>query len=332
MTGKSSEISQWDRYWSYGNIHSFSQVAGGNYEGAVAEFWKSSFEPLADGSHVLDIATGNGAVALLALEVADSLSKRYRISGTDLAGIDPARQVTDASVAEKLKRIEFHGRTPAEDLPFEDASVDMACSQFGLEYSDLSESGAELARVLRPGGRLAIIAHHHDSALLAATHRELDDLNYVLDEVKLYLRARNVLRAMAGASGPDKTAGKSASAKLERKRRSLQEAMERIQEAADRSENPAMLIGPARYIHEVFAMQGRSSPQAMQKWLDEAQQRVMANRQRLMDMVAAARNADDIQTLRRQLAESGLRDVDAEPFALADSTLLGWRIEARRCE
>lgn len=265
MTGKLKEISQWDRYWSYGNIHSFSQVAGGNYEGVVAEFWKSRFERLADGSHVLDIATGNGAVALFALEVAESVSKRYRISGTDLADIDPAARVTDSSVADKLGRIEFHGRTPAEDLPFEDASIDLVCSQFGLEYSDLSKSVGEIARVLRPGGRLAVIAHHHESTLLAATRRELDELQFVMDEVKLYLRAKNLLRAMAGSSGAQKSGGKSASSKLERKRRSLEEAMEQVQQAAGRSENPAMLVGPARYIREIFAMQGRSSPQVMQE-------------------------------------------------------------------
>lgn len=329
MNDKSKDNSQWDRYWSYGNIHSFSQVAGGNYEGTVAEFWRSRFERLADGSHVLDIATGNGAVALLALEVADSVSKSHRISGTDLADIDPARQVTDASVAGRLQRIEFHGRTPAENLPFEDASVDMACSQYGLEYSDLSKSVGEIARVLRPGGKVAVIAHHHDSVLLAATRRELDDLHFVMDEVKLYLRARNVLRALAGSSGTEKSGGKSVNAKLERKRRSLQEAMEQIQQAAGRSDNPAMLAGPARYIREVFAMRDQS-PQAMQKWLDEAQQRVMANRRRLMDMVAAALGPDEIQALRRQLGELGLCDIDTGPFNQVDGNLLGWRIEARK--
>jgi len=36
--GESARAGAWDRYWSYGHLHSFSQVADGNYAGAVADW------------------------------------------------------------------------------------------------------------------------------------------------------------------------------------------------------------------------------------------------------------------------------------------------------
>ncbi len=103
-TGESARrLEQWDRYWAYGNIHSFSQVSGGNYQGAIADFWKSRFETLESESRILDIATGNGAIALLALESSDQRSAHFEILGVDLADIDPSRQVKDPSLAGKIE-------------------------------------------------------------------------------------------------------------------------------------------------------------------------------------------------------------------------------------
>lgn len=326
MPGNTGDIEQWDRYWAYGNIHSFSQVHGGNYPGAVAEFWKSRFQELAEGSRVLDIATGNGAIPLLALEESERLFKHFEISGVDLADIDPANQVTDRSLRAKLSRIFFHGRTPAESLPFDDASVDMACSQFGLEYSNLSRSIPEIARILKPGGRLAVIAHHRDSVLLRATREELDQLDFVLNDVKLYFRARSLLRAMDGVKGG--VEGDRANPKLRKKHRMLRDAMDRIRRAAESCTNPHMLLGPARYIEEIFSLAGRVPPGELCKWLDEALLRVTANRRRLLDMMEASRKEDELPGVEKRLRESGLSGIGIQPFHQQDGALLGWRIEA----
>lgn len=327
MQKNGDDIEQWDRYWAYGNIHSFSQVAGGNYQGAVADFWRGRFEGLADGSRVLDVATGNGAIALLALEAGDRLSRRIDVHGIDLADIAPDEQVGDPSLAESLKRIRFHGRTAAESLAFENDSFDMACSQFGLEYSDMSRSIPELARVLRPGGRLAAIMHHADSVLLRATREELAQLDFVLNDVKLYLRARNLLRDMSdeGRSG---SVGRP-SPKLQKKQRALQDAMQRIRQAAESSASPKMLLGPARYVQEIFGALDQKTPRELLGWLDEARRRVTANQRRLLDMTQAAKRETDLQEMRECLTNAGFGRVEHALFHREDGAILGWRVEAR---
>jgi demethylmenaquinone methyltransferase / 2-methoxy-6-polyprenyl-1,4-benzoquinol methylase len=103
-------------------------------------------------ARVLDVATGTGAVAL-------ELVRRY---GCRVVGIDRSRGmlgVARARVrAEGLEsRIELHeGR--AETLPFEDGSFDGLTVTYLLRYVD--DPGAtlrELARVVRPGGTVAML-------------------------------------------------------------------------------------------------------------------------------------------------------------------------------
>jgi demethylmenaquinone methyltransferase / 2-methoxy-6-polyprenyl-1,4-benzoquinol methylase len=99
---------------------------------------------------VLDVASGTGAVAI-------ELARRYRCS---VVGIDQStemlaagrRRVATAGVG-GLVRLE-QGR--AESLPFEDESFDAVTFTYLLRYvDDPAATLRELARVLRPGGRLA---------------------------------------------------------------------------------------------------------------------------------------------------------------------------------
>jgi len=297
-----ADIEQWDRYWAYGSLHSFSQVAGGNYQGAILDFWREQFEQLQPGARVVDIATGNGAVALLALDAADAAGIEIDVSGVDLANIDPLNQVQDAALRERLRRIRFHPRTAAESLPCDDGSIDLACSQFGLEYSDLDASVAELARVIAPGGHVALIIHHAESLPLQATATELAQLDFVLDRARLYVHARNLLRALAEQDGSKPTRGRP---RVERKQRALNDALHR-------------------------SAVGRAPHARLMTLLEETRQRVLANRQRLLDMQSAAHDECAIQVMSQRLADCGFRVTRCEALHERDGGLLGWALTASK--
>jgi ubiquinone/menaquinone biosynthesis C-methylase UbiE len=103
---------------------------------------------LAGATRVLDIGTGEGQVArLLASE------------GMRVAGIDP----TVAQVAEAARRGGGVGyaRAAASGLPFADATFDAAVACLVFEHiDDVDEAIAEVARVLRPGGRFLFLLNH----------------------------------------------------------------------------------------------------------------------------------------------------------------------------
>ncbi|MCK6552357.1 ubiquinone/menaquinone biosynthesis methyltransferase, partial [Myxococcota bacterium] len=104
-------------------------------------------------SKVLDLATGT---ADLAIEVAK------RGAEVHVVGLDPSPKMLEVGrvkLAERAldRRVELV-LGDAAALPFEDASFDRVSMAFGIRnMPDRPKVLAEIARVLRPGGRLAIL-------------------------------------------------------------------------------------------------------------------------------------------------------------------------------
>ena len=101
------------------------------------------------GDEVLDVATGTGNVAL------KSAAAGGLVSGLDLTPelFDTAR----SRAAQQALSVEWI-EGDAEQLPFEDESFDVLLSAFGVQFAPRHELVAgELARVLRPGGRLGLV-------------------------------------------------------------------------------------------------------------------------------------------------------------------------------
>jgi demethylmenaquinone methyltransferase / 2-methoxy-6-polyprenyl-1,4-benzoquinol methylase len=100
---------------------------------------------------VLDVATGTGLVA-------EALVQHY---GCHVVGLDQsaamlsrarAKRDADPRLAERIELVEGE----AERLPFEDAAFDHLTFTYLLRYiDDPAATLAELARVVRPGGRIA---------------------------------------------------------------------------------------------------------------------------------------------------------------------------------
>jgi demethylmenaquinone methyltransferase / 2-methoxy-6-polyprenyl-1,4-benzoquinol methylase len=110
------------------------------------------------GSRVLDVATGTGDFAL---ELAARISPGGEVLGSDFSEgmLRRAREKADAVHAlgamEAVPRFE-HGDALA--LPYDDDSFDAATVGFGIRnFADLQRGLAEMARVVRPGGRVVIL-------------------------------------------------------------------------------------------------------------------------------------------------------------------------------
>ena len=100
------------------------------------------------GVDLLDVACGSGNVAIPAAV------RGARVTGLDLTPelFDAARERAAAAGVE-VEWIEGD----AEDLPFDDASFDCVTSTFGVQFAPRHEvAAAELVRVCRPGGRIAL--------------------------------------------------------------------------------------------------------------------------------------------------------------------------------
>jgi SAM-dependent methyltransferase len=100
------------------------------------------------GWRVLDVATGSGNAALAAAR-----------RGCEVVGVDfvPALLERGRLRAEVDHLDVTFLEGDAEDLPFPDASFDAVISIYGVMFApDHRRAAAELARVCRPGGRIAL--------------------------------------------------------------------------------------------------------------------------------------------------------------------------------
>lgn len=139
-----------------------SMWAGGKYAEIVpyiAEAGRKAVEAaeVKSGEEVLDVACGTGNATIPAAQ-----------TGAKLTGLDLTPELLEAgraAAAEAGVEIEWM-EGDAENLPFEDGSFDVGLSVFGCMFApDHKVTAAEIARVLRSGGRMAICSWTPDGGI-----------------------------------------------------------------------------------------------------------------------------------------------------------------------
>jgi SAM-dependent methyltransferase len=107
------------------------------------------------GERILDLSTGTGWT-----------SRAVARRGAQVIGVDIAADLLDAArlkAEAELLPIEYE-LGDAEDLPFADGAFDAVVSTFGVMFASHPDAAAaELARVCRPGGRIALTTWTADS-------------------------------------------------------------------------------------------------------------------------------------------------------------------------
>jgi arsenite methyltransferase len=105
-----------------------------------------------EGNVILDIGSGSGTDALIASTLTGAQGKVYGLDMTQ-AMLDKLRHNIDEMGVKNVIPIEGN----AEDIPLPDGSVDVVTSNGVLNLvPDKPRAFAEIARVLKPGGRLQI--------------------------------------------------------------------------------------------------------------------------------------------------------------------------------
>lgn len=137
----------WGEVGDYGSVADMIAGAGETVVGAAA---------VKEGERVLDVACGTGNATLPAAR-----------TGAEVVGLDlsPPLLEQGRELAEK-EGLEIEWvEGDAENLPFDDGSFDVVLSVFGTMFApDQRKTAQEVARVMKPGGRMAIGSWSPDGA------------------------------------------------------------------------------------------------------------------------------------------------------------------------
>lgn len=321
----------WDRYWQADRVAAcLTEAPTGNYQPAIRDAWERFFKDIGDGARMLDIGTGNGAVAIIAFETAARGGRHFEIHGVDRADINPAGHVHLASAA--LADIRFHGRTAAESLPFPDAHFDVITGQYALEYSHMERSLPELGRVAGPGARLRFILHARDARPVIAASATLDDIRYVLVSLGLLDKARALLHAVfafeyAGHYDAD----------LEARARQARDtylaaaraANERYAHSLDKPLFEDILVN----VSYAWDHRREYTLDYLLKGMDAVETEVRAHQARLENMCAVALTEAQSKNLGERFHASGFEDVSLTAFRTpGEEGFWGWELTARKPE
>ncbi|MDJ0771046.1 MAG: class I SAM-dependent methyltransferase [Ilumatobacter sp.] len=129
------------RWW----IDGFTEGADPEYDEQILPLARAE---LSDAGQVLDIGCGDGQIA-----------RMLAAAGASVIGVDPTWN--QISVAAHRGGGAAYVRAPADSLPFVDASFDAAVACLVFEHIDAVDAAiAEVARILRPGGRFSFFLNH----------------------------------------------------------------------------------------------------------------------------------------------------------------------------
>jgi len=319
----------WSRYWKHGSLTTF---IGGEYHtgysGETADFWQACFERQPERATLVDLATGNGAVPLIAARISQREDKRFRIIGIDYADI---RLPTDASIRKQMDAVELIANTPMENTGLEPASVDFISSQFGFEYGNQQQVLDEIDRVLGPSGQLALVLHHPDSAVVAQARREYQQTQLCINEERLDRKVRDLVRVIGDARTPEQRSQLKFNREAEKYREQINRTMARILQRV-KGENDTQVHQVAQSFLRVFADLSGQSKQQKLDFIENASSEFLAYAGRMQAMSAATLDQAQVDKLIQKLEQRAFRLEQDQELHSASGELVARAIKAKRAE
>lgn len=317
---------QWSEYWKAGSVTTFQDMFTGNYDREIGEFWNGIFSAQAAGTRLVDLACGNGALALLAAEYSRDSETQLAIDALDFAEI---RQPSDASAQELWSMIRFYPHRRLEDTGLDANAYQLAISQFGIEYGERQATIAELDRILAAqGATLAFICHRADSEIIRQSRNALEHTDICnASKAPDIVRKLQERLAQVYAAGKDPARDRA----CEKLRARLNSAIGELHDAADKVEDPRHLhffIKGCMAPFDATVMQTKSLAERLDL-LDQLDRECAAFEGRMRDLLSAALDEDALAAWGEELSARGFTVARSEPVIMEEK-LFGQALVFRR--
>ena len=307
-------IAPWTAVWQFEAAG--HRPARTEQDRVIEPAWHEFTDALADGTRLLDLATGNGVVALACARRAQRRKQNLEIHAVDAADIKPPAQASHEE-----PRVLFRGGVWLEELPFEDGEFGAVVSQYGFEYADEEQAVAETSRVLSPGGRLRLVIHAHGGAVW-------EDVQFRHDRLAGVLASDGVMGLVLGLV----RARKNDEARVFKSRlKKLESAAREAQKLADNAPPDDTALFFSREFLYVWSNRNRYRLDDLLRSLEEGTAFARGTAERYAQMLKVARTGQQMAALGERLNSSGFRVTMLRQLCNpADGREIAWQIDAAR--
>ena len=312
-------MNPWSLFWRQGHSTTFGDYFKQGYTGAVDDWWQAKLATLPTEPVVLEVGCGN--CSLLPAMVKSGVKGTY--IGVDLASIRLS-SVSEQGLPESGIKVVLHSETPAEKVPEADASVGLATSVFGIEYSDTDKSLPEIHRLLEPGGKFCALLHHTDSVVTSMSRRAIseynkDDLEGVINAISIISTERDNTPSLADlGSNP----------KAEKGRKTINRMADKYLTNTDINTANATMFEFMTDALKFFKMMGTPA-QDRRLFISSLAEEHKASHERFKQMVSVAFDDAAIETLKSKLDELGFKQTTVSVIYSKDD-ILAWELNARK--
>jgi SAM-dependent methyltransferase len=305
----------WDQYWRDGRLASCGGTGGANYQSTITTAWRRFFGRLADGARILDVCTGNGAIARLAAEVAVARGLHFAIDAFDSAAITPDAVPTGAGRG----MISFRERIAAESTPYPADCFDCLVGQYAIEYTELDRSLPEMARVSKSDCRVRFMIHAREGDVVASARRQLGDINRLWRTGDIFAVARKLVELRA-RSAPARD--------LRAVEAHYRQSMQALQQAASDAVEPAMYHDTCSVLTHALSQQSRVGAKPVLDKIAEVSGSLEAHAARLAAMNRAAFDGTQAQRMAVRAETLWKQPFQCKPVVREDGVIFGWTVES----
>ncbi len=309
----------WDTYWR-GARYGAAYTGRGTSHPLVLSFWDEFFKSVRDQfgmPKVIDIASGSGAVV-------ESAKSAFGGQLTDFTCLD----ISDSAISMLEQR--FPGVrgivADARSIPLDSASYDIATSQFGIEYAGL-EAIDEVARLIAPGGQLALLLHIVAGGIYKQCAASLDAIKKLQEASFIPLSITMFEEGFEAIRGADPAKHDAAARKLVPAVRAMESII--MQHGKHVADGTIM-----RLFDDVKTMHGRMEhyePSEVLGYLRKITGEVQAYEGRMASMCNVAIDAEVFKKLCDKLQYQGFEILRGDPLTNPDHNVpLAWALVAAK--
>ena len=303
---------EWESFWAA------APVADASFESPpvrerLSAWWREEFNAIARGGPLsgADLCCGAGVLSKWATDFLNERGRSFEKLYCVDASASAARAAANLSNGEALI-------ADLAALPLEDGSIDLAFSQFGVEYAG-AKGLLEAARIIAPGGAFVAVVHKAGGGLARECRNNLalfDDLA----ETGVFENAAEFFRKSYGAANAaDPRAVKASLA-----------ACEKV--ISRQSETIAMNFA-RQSLGDLVVMLNRRRAYAEKDviaWLGNITGELTRSRRRYEAMLDAAQSEDDIRKTVSAWRDAGIEPREPQTILMPSGSELAWGLAARR--